>query len=217
MSKREKFQAKKNYRRARNALTRHAPHVAKVIPVEAPIEKSCDGCKNTFTTNWKYDTLCGSCITLKKFREHISTLLLNDGNQSCTFPALDGEMLYPHLNDGNQSCTFPALDVEMLYPDYLIRIEYSINIMTHCGWCSDHRSEDVRRNTITKTIVCPLFKKFTSKDFNSATNNVTNIALLYAMYNPKDSYGCNCGDGEQNFSIESAIIFKKADTITLDE
>ncbi len=196
MSKRKKFQAKKNYRKARNALTRHAPPAAKAMPVEVPIEKNCDGCNETFTTTWKYDNLCASCILLQQFRDHIGNLLLNDGKQSCTFPDPDGGILYP---------------------DYKIHIDYSVKTNTHCGWCSDHCAEDVRHNTFTKTIVCPLFKKFKSKDFNPATNEVTNVALLRNMYNPTDSCGCNCGDGEQSFSIKSATIFKKADTITLDD
>ena len=194
--KSEKFHAKKNYRKANTTFNRHAPPAAKALPVEVPIEKNCDRCNETFTTTWKWDTLCRSCTTLQQFRDHIGNVLLNDDKQSCTFPDPDGKLVYPNFK---------------------IRIEYSVKTNTHCGYCSDHCAEDVRHNTFTKTIVCPLFRKFKSKDFNPATNDVTNVALLRNMYNPKDSYNCNCGDGEQSFSIRSATIFKNADIITLDD
>ena len=56
---------------------------------------------------------------------------------------------------------------------------------------------------------------FKNTDFNLATNEVTNVALLRKVYNPKDSYRCNCGDGDQNFSIESDTIFNVNGIITL--
>ena len=67
MTKREKFEAKKRYRKARNALTREAPPPKEFTPVE----KKCDTCNGPFLAKDRWSSTCDSCADLHKFRESI--------------------------------------------------------------------------------------------------------------------------------------------------
>jgi len=189
-------QAKKNYRKARQAidsLTR-PPALVRKPPVVQTFEKKCTDCSETFTTDSKWVTTCATCNMLSRFREQI-------GN---------------NIRDAYYT-TIPNLDADLVYHDYNVRITYEVEYRTHDGYCSDHRDSDVKTKNFTKTIVLPLFKKFKSADFDPNTNEVSNRELLDKMYKPQRHYGCNCGDGHVRFSITTAIIFKKSDAIKLDD
>ena len=67
MTKREKFEARKRYRNARNALTHEAPPQKEFTPVE----KKCDTCNDPFLPKDRWTINCASCIDLHKFRESI--------------------------------------------------------------------------------------------------------------------------------------------------
>jgi hypothetical protein len=192
-------QAKKNYRKARNVMKNLAgpgPSVPKKIP-EPPtmIEKKCDDCSETFTTDSKWRSCCSRCTNHKNFLNEISQDLLE---KSSFGPSV-------------------MLDPETIYPNFMVRVAYTVHSKSHCGYCSDHNDDDVRTRTFTKTIALPLFKKFKSKDFDPNTNEVWNSELLNACYRPKHYYNCHCSDGDSSFGIESATIFKKSDAIKLDD
>lgn len=67
MTKREKFEARKRYRKARNALTREAPPPKEFTPVE----KKCDTCNGPFLAKDRWTINCASCSDLHKFHESI--------------------------------------------------------------------------------------------------------------------------------------------------
>jgi hypothetical protein len=65
MTRCEKFEAKKRYRKARNALTREAPKEF------TPVEKKCGTCNDLFLPKDRWSSTCDSCADLHKFRESI--------------------------------------------------------------------------------------------------------------------------------------------------
>ena len=203
----EVAQAKNNYRKARNVMKalagpgpsvpkkNAAPSASRIVEPPAMIEKKCDDCSETFTTDSKWRSSCSRCTNHKDFLAEISQDLLEKSSYS----------------------SLVKLDPETLYPDLMIRVAYTVRYKSHCGYCSDHNDSDVRTRTFTKTLSVPLFKKFKSKDFDPNTNEVWNSELLNACYRPKYYYSCHCSDGDSSFVIDSAIIFKKTDAISLDD
>ena len=67
LTRREKFEAKKRYRKARNALTREAPPSKEFTPVE----KKCATCNDPFLAKDRWSSTCDSCDDLHMFRKSI--------------------------------------------------------------------------------------------------------------------------------------------------
>lgn len=143
LSKREKFQAKKNYRKARNALTRQAP--PKAPPkVFTPVEKKCDTCSAIFMANDMWTHNCECCVDLHKFRDSIFS--------------------------SSRLHTPTVLDT---YPQYVIAITYAITSSRHDGYCSDHNDSDITVTNSEVKCTLPLFKEFKKTDIasdNTITN-----------------------------------------------
>jgi hypothetical protein len=194
LSKREKFQAKKNYRKARNALTRETPPKAQP-KVFTPVEKKCETCNTSFLPKNEWTSNCTSCKNLSKFKENI----FNPDVAKVHFvPETMEKALLP------------------VYDEYGVRVTYDITSSRHDGYCSDYDESDVIVTKSTKTVILPLFKAFKKPDI-TFDNTITNTELLAKYYKPCSSFHCNCGDGETAYRIQSAQVFKKADMIQLDD
>lgn len=188
LSKREKFQARKNYRKARNALTREAP--PKAPPkVFTPVDVNCSSCNTTFLAKSEWSTICISCKNLTTFRENIFKVAFTVEKMPVSLP---------------------------VYSEYMIRITYDIKSTTHSGYCSDHYDSDITESNSTETVLLPLFKVFKKSDI-TFDNTITNEKLLYKYYEPIHGYICNCGDSDTKYDIVSAKVIKNSDMIQLDD
>jgi len=188
LSKHEKKLAKKNYRKARNALTREA--LPKATPkVFTPVDVNCSSCNTTFLAKREGSTICISCRNLTTFRENIFKVAFTVEKMPESLP---------------------------VYPEYMVSVTYDIKSTTHSGYCSDHYDSDITESNSTETVLLPLFKVFKKSDI-TFDNTITNKKLLYKYYEPIHGYICNCGDSGTTYNIVSATVIKKSDMIQLDD
>lgn len=188
LSKREKFQATKNYRKARNALTREAPPPPKP-EVFTPVNVNCTSCNSSFLAKDKWTTICISCKNLTTFRDNIFSVDFTVQKMPESLP---------------------------VYSEYMVSITYDIRTSNHSGYCSDHDDTDVTVTNRTETVLLPLFKEFKKSDI-TFDNTITNQDRLKKYYSPRRWFTCNCGDGRTTYVIVTAKVVKKSDMIQLDD